>query len=363
MVTTLDRYIARQFALNYVIAFSVLVSLYVVLDLFFNLDEFYQGTNLGIVEIAIAVVQYYATHLFWYFSQISGVITLFAMAFTLARMQRDNEFVAIISSGVSLYRIALTVIVLGVALNGLLLVDQELIIPRLAPKLAQTHKAVALNKPYGVWLMQQKDGSLLSASQFDHKSGVLRGVLLMPSPADQLDETIVADRATWEPNPQGGPGTWSLKRGQRLSIIPNDDGGYDTQREPLDAIRSETGPDEIALRQSTQWVDFLSRSQLVELADSGMGLPARIAAAIHNRFSTPIVNMLILIIGVPIFLDRRPSTIVQRGGRCLLVCGVCFLLAYFCRSMTFKDHVALAAWLPIILLAPTMVISLDRMKT
>jgi hypothetical protein len=31
--------------------------------------------------------------------------------------------------------------------------------------------------------------------------------------------------------------------------------------------------------------------------------------------------------------------------------------------MTFKDHVALAAWLPIILLAPTMVISLDRMKT
>ncbi|MCH8965721.1 MAG: hypothetical protein IIB58_12215, partial [Planctomycetes bacterium] len=58
MVTTLDRYIARQFVLNYVIAFSVLVSLYIVLDLFFNLDEFYQGTDLGIVEIAIAVVKY-----------------------------------------------------------------------------------------------------------------------------------------------------------------------------------------------------------------------------------------------------------------------------------------------------------------
>ncbi len=363
MVTTLDRYIARQFGLNYVISFSVLVSLYVVLDLFFNLDEFYQGTNLGIVEIAIAVAKYYATHLFWYFSQISGVITLFAMAFTLARLQRDNEFVAIISSGVSLYRIALTVIVLGIALNGLWLVDQELIIPRLAPKLAQTHKAVAIDKPYGVWLLRQKDGSLLSATRFDHESGVLSDVLLIPSPADQLAETIVADRATWEANPQEGPGIWRLDRGQRLSIIPDDDGGYDTQRKPLAAFRSETGPDEIALRQSTQWVDFLSRSQLVELAGSGMGLPARIAAAIHNRFSTPIVNMLILIIGVPIFLDRRPSTIVQRGGRCLLICGACFLLAYFCRSMTFKDHAAIAAWLPIILLAPTMVISLDRMKT
>jgi lipopolysaccharide export LptBFGC system permease protein LptF len=363
MVTTLDRYIARQFALNYVIAFSVLVSLYVVLDLFFNLDEFYQGTDLGIAQIAIAVVKYYATHLFWYFSQISGVITLFAMAFTLARMQRDNEFVAIISSGVSLYRIALTVIVLGVALNGLLLVDQELIIPRLASKLAQTHKAIALDKPYGVWFLRQEDGSLLSASQFDHKSGVLSDVLLIPSPADQLAETIVADRATWEPDPQGGAGTWSLRRGQRLTIVPSDDGGHDTQRQPLASIRGETGPDEIALRQSTQWVDFLSRSQLVKLGSSGMGLPARIAAAIHNRFSTPIVNMLILIIGVPIFLDRHPSTVVQRGGQCLLICGACFLFAYFCRSMTFKEHVALAAWLPIILLAPIMVIMLDRMKT
>ena len=128
-------------------------------------------------------------------------------------------------------------------------------------------------------------------------------------------------------------------------------------------IPGETGPDEIALRQSTPWIDFLSRSQLVKLGNSGMGLPARIAAAIHNRFSTPIVNMLILIIGVPIFLDRHPSTVVQRGGRCLLICGACFLFAYFCRSMTFKEHVALAAWLPIILLAPTMVIMLDRMKT
>ena len=228
MVTTLDRYIAKQFGLNYVIAFSVLVSLYIVLDLFFNLDEFYQGTDLGIVEIVITVVKYYTTQLFWYFSQISGVITLFAMAFTLARMQRDNEFVAIISSGVSLYRIALTVIVLGVALNGLWLVDQELIIPRLAPKLAQSHKAVALNDPYGFWLLRQKDGALLSASQFDHSSGVLRDVLLMPSPADQLAETIVAERATWEPHPQDCPGRWGLNRGPRLSIIPKHDGEYDT---------------------------------------------------------------------------------------------------------------------------------------
>ena len=56
MVTTLDRYIARQFGLNYVISFSVLVSLYIVLDLFFNLDEFYQGTDLGMYRSGLAIM-------------------------------------------------------------------------------------------------------------------------------------------------------------------------------------------------------------------------------------------------------------------------------------------------------------------
>lgn len=361
---TLDKYIVRQFAINYVISFAVLVSIYIILDLFFNLDEFSQGVDLSSLQIMWAMVRYYGAHLFLYFAQISGVITLFAMAFTLARLQRDNEFVAIVSSGVSLYRMALTVIVVGIGLNALWLVDQELLIPRLAPRLAQTHKAVALNQPYGVWFLRDRDGSLLSASKFDHRAGELSGVLLMRRGAPGApEETIIADRAVWQADEALEGGVWLLERGERLTVELDHDGEYQKRSEPVEMFRSELSPDDVAMRQSTKWIQFLSRSHLSELRRHGMATPDHIARAIHNRFATPIVNMLILIIGVPIFLNRQPGSVVQSGGRCLLICGSCFLFAFLSQNLMFKDYPALTAWLPLIVLTPVTVISLDRIKT
>ncbi len=363
-MNTLDKYIARQFGINYLISFAVLVSIYIILDLFFNFDEFTQATNLSMIQIVVAIVKYYGIHLFLYFSQISGVITLFAMAFTLARLQRDNEFVAVVSSGVSLYRIALTVIVLGVALNGLWLIDQELIVPRLAPQLARPHKAAALDQPSGVWFLRDRFGALLSASRFDRRTSSLGDVLLIRrGPGSDPGDIIMADRAEWVGRSEDGLGTWKLERGRRLYLHIDDDGQYEKLSEAKDSLTTDLGPEDIALRQSAKWMHFLSRSQLAQLRDQGGAQTARIASTLHNRFATPLVNMLILIIGVPIFLDRQPGKVIQSGGRCLLICGACFLFAFFVQNITSSSLPALTAWLPLIVLTPVMVISLDRMKT
>ena len=77
----------------------------------------------------------------------------------------------------------------------------------------------------------------------------------------------------------------------------------------------------------------------------------------------PIINMFILIIGIPLFLNRQPASVVKSGGRCLLVCGSCFLFTFLCQNMVALDYPALTAWLPLILLTPVMVVSLDQMKT
>ena len=71
---TLDKYIIKSFAVDYLISLSVLLSIYVVLDLFFNFDEFIQDGALPASRILLAVIEYYTTHLFLYFAQISGVI-------------------------------------------------------------------------------------------------------------------------------------------------------------------------------------------------------------------------------------------------------------------------------------------------
>jgi lipopolysaccharide export LptBFGC system permease protein LptF len=81
MLSTLDRYIVRSFLVNYGIAVSVLIAMYVVLDLFVNFDEFTEA-GLPAAQVIRNLGSYYGYNLFLYFSQIAGVITLFAAACT-----------------------------------------------------------------------------------------------------------------------------------------------------------------------------------------------------------------------------------------------------------------------------------------
>ena len=70
---------------------------------------------------------------------LSGIIPVVAAAFTLMRLSRFNELTAMLAAGVPLLRIAMPIILVSLVLNALLLVDQEIVIPRMIPKLTREH--------------------------------------------------------------------------------------------------------------------------------------------------------------------------------------------------------------------------------
>ncbi len=156
MLRTLDRYLLRSFLTSYVLALFVLVSLYVVLDLFLNLDEFTEAGK-PVLEAVRNIVSYYGYNIPLYFSQLSGVIVLFAACITLWRMQRQNEMVAVLASGTSLYRLAMPLVLAGFVMNALLVLDQEVLIPRVAPMLARARDDVEGVRPYEVWFVRDGD--------------------------------------------------------------------------------------------------------------------------------------------------------------------------------------------------------------
>src|SRR3954465_15487741 len=147
----LDRYVIVTFLKNYLIAFFVLIGLYITLDMVFNFDELVQvqdraATATTGVDSALLVIRaaadYYFYQVFYIFVQLSGMIPVVAAAFTLMRFSRFNELTAMLAAGVPLLRIAAPIILVSVVLNGLLLVDQELIIPPMIPKLVRDHDEV-----------------------------------------------------------------------------------------------------------------------------------------------------------------------------------------------------------------------------
>lgn len=376
MLSILDRYLLRSLIVNYVIAVAVMLSLYVVLDMFVNMDEF---TEAGYPALTVLsnIVDYYAANLLLYYSQLSGVITLFACAAVLARMRKLNELTAILASGVSLYRVARPVFIFAVVITGVLIVDTELLIPRVAHKLARDHDDADGKRAYEVWFLRDRDGASLSAGKFrpTHRDSqgqdepiLERLLVLFRDENGAVVRTLEADRATWQPPTDVRPtGRWKLERGKLMTrrirqagtLGPREDISIS---EPL-YYESDLSPEAIQVRQSSGWIKFLSLSQLRDLELSGTVSPQTIAKTRHSKFVTPLVSLLLLLLGLPFFLDRSPADVVRDAGRCMLVCGLCYVVAFIGQSINAGGASALPAWIPIFVFGPVGVVLLDRVRT
>jgi lipopolysaccharide export system permease protein len=365
---TLDRYIFRSLLLNYLIGVGVMLSLYVVLDMFVNMDEFLE-VDLPLPKLIAAMGEYYGPNLLLYFAQLSGVITLFACGAVLARMRKLHEMTAILASGVSLYRVARPVLVFAVLITGLLVIDTEVIIPRLAHRLARDHDDVAGGRAYEVLFQQDRKGALLSAGRFHPRDKHLERLLVIfPAEDGTVMSTLEADRAVWEPNEKGIPGgRWRLERGRmiRRALAPEGAlGPRESQEITYPSIyESDLDPAAIQTRQAGGWVRFLSLTQLKQLEKAQSADVREIMQTRHVRIAAPIISLLLVLLGVPFFLDRSPGNVLSDAGKCMLVCGLCYVAAFLSQSMRLGTNSALPIWIPIFIFGPLAIVLLDRVRT
>lgn len=376
MLKTVDRYLLRSFLVNYALSLFVMISLYVTLDVFVNLDEFTEESP-PLMEVLRNIASFYGYNLFLYFSQLSGVITLFAAALTLARMQRNNEMTALLASGTSMYRIAAPVIAAGLFMNVLWIVDQEVVLPKVAYKLARPRDDVEGRRVYGVWCLKDGPGRLLSAVRFYPANRRLgRMMVIERDEQGMLSGVVTADVADWDALQHG----WKLSRGRERRVGDTQDflAGEEVVRpEKVDFYKSELDPDEIILRQSAQWMTYLSLSELAALQERNVVSAAQVAQIRHTRFTQPINNLLLLLLGIVFFLRRDPSSVIVQGGKALAVCATCFIIGFIgvhligaidmSLPLPFIGPVqippALPAWFPTLVFSPVCVLLLDGVKT
>jgi lipopolysaccharide export system permease protein len=366
---TLDRYLLKAFLTNYVLQLFVLISLYVVLDLFVNFDEFTEGGK-QVVTVLRNIADYYGYNIPLYFSQLSGVITLVAACMTMVRLQRQNEIVAVLASGTSLYRLAAPILVGGLVMNVLLVIDQEWILPSVAPKLVRERDDVEGQRVYEVWCVRDGETRLVSALKFSPGERRARGLIIMeleegPENAGHLRSVVTADQARWDPERHG----WVLTRGVRIGTTGTDADDlaaeHRVSHDPVTFYETELTPEELRLRQTAQWVQFLSVRQLKQLETRGDVSPAKIAQIKHARLTLPIHNMILLMLGLSFFMTRLPKSVLTQAAQSLVVTAVCFLVAFAAQQVAGAAGMppAIPAWLPIFLFGPVAVLLLESVKT
>src|SRR5262249_40954367 len=137
MFTLMDRLLIRAYFKAYLVCLVSLLGLYIVVDLFTNLDEF-TGRHHGIMPVLHHISFYYGHHVALIFDRLCEAIVLLAGMFTIAWMQRNNELLPMLSAGVSTRRVVQPVLFSAFCMLTLAIANQEFPIPRIARSL--THQ-------------------------------------------------------------------------------------------------------------------------------------------------------------------------------------------------------------------------------
>ncbi|MGC9453793.1 MAG: LptF/LptG family permease [Phycisphaerae bacterium] len=264
MIKTLDRYVVRHFLVSAGLWFVVLMSLRTVTDLFVNIDRFAKVDTFSTMLSNIGL--YYGVQSFAYFTELGGIIVVAAAAFTLAKMNKTNELTAMLASGVSLHRVVWPIVLLSMGLSVLVILDQEIALPRLADRLVLDRDEMHQQEQFNIRLMADGRGSVWYAHSFDPETHVMtRPVVLVRNDNYELLASAFGVRGVpsgteGESVPQG----WVMTRARLVRAGPAATSWHHTPG--TEQIWTNRGPESILgeaaerIGNSQAWVENVLRS-------------------------------------------------------------------------------------------------------
>ncbi|MDX2114075.1 MAG: LptF/LptG family permease [Planctomycetota bacterium] len=310
----LDRYIARLLLVNFVTLLVIVSSMIVAIDVVINLDRFARradqiAAGAGALHhgllTGLLVVDLWGPRLLQLFVYLSGVALIGALGFTAAQLVRHREFVAMLSSGISLHRAARPFVLVALGVTVCQAVVQEVAIPAVAhllPRDPGDSGKRALNA-FAVRLAPDEQGRLWYAPSFDDATGVLEEpVIWERSEEGALLRTIAAKAARWD-----GSG-WVLEEGvARTPMSP--DATASARPAAVERLETSLDPARLKVRHLQGFASNLSWRQIDEML-SGGGLDAAARERLNRlrwgRVSGLVSGFVATIGAMALFLVRTP---------------------------------------------------------
>ncbi len=370
----LDRYIARQYLINIVILFVVLLGLVITIDTAYNLDKYTRAaaeiakTQSGMNNTLgrswltfVGIVSFWWPFVLYLYSSLLGLILVGAMGFTLTQMVRHRELVAVVASGQSLHRVARPIIIVALALSALSIANQELVIPKIAPLLARDKDRVGTSLiAQSLPLTADSQGRVFYARIYNPQHETLDGVYIAERDPNTglATREISATKATWR------DGGWNLTSPELMT------GTGDAPKR----IETSLGPLAIKVLLYRAYSNTLSTGQAMWVYRQVASTGARTeqASAILDqmvrvglgRVSAILTSLVSLLIAMCFFLTREPVNMFVRAQKAAPI-GFGGLVGGALTKATLVPGLPAAAsvFIPVIVLMPVAVAMWYRVKT
>ena len=360
---TIDLYIIRQFLLNFIILLVVLVGMIIMIDMLIQMEKFVKEARRITQEVGggsvvwmmlRTIADFYLPFIPLLYVFLSGLVAVAAMGFTFTAMSRSGELVALAASGISMYRVALPVLIIGAMLNSITLINQEWVIPPLAPKLMRKHNHLQNEtmKQFYLYLSPDDRGRLFTGLFVpDAKDPRFENLtVLVRNDKGQTVERLSASQAFWDESRQG----WELV-GVNVIRWTGEEGGLEVPAstgqgaaQGVAFLDTSLSPDVLITKQRSFYARLLSMVDLREMMRNPNVNYYDVLKIMHSRLSLLIMNVLILAMGLPFFLSREPVNILKQTVAAAGVCmGAWFVGIVILQIPAAQMNPVTTAWLPV----------------
>src|SRR5262245_25266413 len=367
MFTLIDRHLIRSYFKAYLVCLVSLIGLFVVVDLFTNMDKFTQSGK-GFWSVMRHIGLVYANKLPTIFNHLCEAIGLLAGMFTVAWVQRNNELLPLLSAGVSTRRVIRPVLFSACLVMCLCILNQELVLPLCDSYLIENAGDPEGKNALGVNGAFDRNGVLFTGTLAVRQEQLVRDFHVTITAKVGRDKVthLHAKEARWVP-----PGEGKYSGGWLLTGIMGEDVDPGVAPDILEAIgprryflRTDVDFEQVTLQKN--WEVCVSTPTLLQrLGKMDVSKMSRLAVVFHSRLTRPFLGMILVVLGLSVILRDPNRNVFICAGLCLVLCGVFFFTCFFCKYLGNYDHLspALAAWLPVLLFGPLAFVNLDAVHT
>jgi lipopolysaccharide export system permease protein len=246
--------------------------------------------------------------------------------------------------------------------------NRELVIPQIRQQFARSASDL------------RGDSKQMFEARYDHRTEILfRGrsmqeslqrieapSLLLPPQLAEFGTQIDAAEAFWKPATADHPAGYLLCGVSEPADI---DGLRPLMQGDHTIVHTRAGAEWLEPRQcfvvsdvtfeqligSANWSQYSSTTELVAaIQNTSLGLGADIPLRVHARFVTPLLDMTLVMLGIPLVLGPSRRGIFVAVGSCVGLTVVFFVVVMGAHALTLGELMspATGAWAPLLVLGP-----------
>lgn len=312
----IKNYISREFLKMFFTILISFIGIYFIVEFFERIDDFVEHHANFYDSIS-----YFVFKMPLIISQITPFAVLLATVLTFCIFSKNNEIIAMRSSGISLMEISSPLILLSILISILSFIGNEHIIPYTNQKYNFIFDVkIRKKQPKGIFRTDKiwyhgEDNTIWNIQLFDGTKDMMRGVTLHKfNEENVLIERIDASLVKWE------DGKWNFLNGNIVRFTQ--DGGFSSEsyesknmffpEEPKDFKNIKKDPEEMSFNEIYSYVKELKKKGFDD---------TKYSVDMYGKLAAPLSSFIMVLFGIPFSLKSGRTGGIFKGIVATIIIG------------------------------------------